>query len=322
MPSRASALLRLAATTSFAALALVVAWTRIPVPEAVDWREPRAWLAAVGPETALVALGRVVVVVGATWVLATTLAHLAVTLGARVGRLPRLCTLVGRLTARLAPRASRHAVEALLAVGLAAGPVAARPAPAGTTGPARDPVAPLVAVGERPGIAPLEPVRDGRIPEPGDAPPGPATPESPPVSTVPPVTPPPSASPSPTTVRAPRHSVPAPTGRTEPTGPTVPPPAPATPSLRPAPVPAPGRPGPRPAPAVPPGAGETVHVVEPGESLWTIAAQRLHTTIGPVDDATLDRYWRDLCDRNREGLASGDVDLVYPGEEIHLPPVA
>ena len=32
-------------------------------------------------------------------------------------------------------------------------------------------------------------------------------------------------------------------------------------------------------------------------------------------------YWAKLVEANRHGLESGDPDLIYPGEEIIVPPV-
>jgi len=58
----------------------------------------------------------------------------------------------------------------------------------------------------------------------------------------------------------------------------------------------------------------TTHVVVAGESLWSIARDR----VGP-DDAVLLPYWRALCDANRATLASGDVNVIHPGETVVLP---
>jgi hypothetical protein len=85
----------------------------------------------------------------------------------------------------------------------------------------------------------------------------------------------------------------------------------------------------RPVPAGEPAAyraipGPQQHVIVPGENLWTIAADHLSVTLDlapdavPVDD--LAAYWRQVIDANLPALASGDPDLVYPGEVILLPP--
>lgn len=63
-----------------------------------------------------------------------------------------------------------------------------------------------------------------------------------------------------------------------------------------------------------------VHVVERGDHLWGIAhntlEQRLerHPTNGEIAS-----YWRKLIQDNRATLASGNPNLIYPGEVITLP---
>lgn len=125
----------------------------------------------------------------------------------------------------------------------------------------------------------------------------------------------------------------------------VPPPAvrapaelPGTPADLPAEPPtAPGSPGP---PAPPPGtpgapassparpstdAGEasitadpaTAHVVAAGENLWVITEAALG---GAATDAQVAAHWRAVVDANRARLRSGDPDLIYPGEQVVLPP--
>jgi nucleoid-associated protein YgaU len=62
-------------------------------------------------------------------------------------------------------------------------------------------------------------------------------------------------------------------------------------------------------------------VVEPGDHLWKISEEHLATVLGrPAEDAEVDPYWRSVIDTNRERLASGDPDLIYPGETVALPP--
>ena len=68
-------------------------------------------------------------------------------------------------------------------------------------------------------------------------------------------------------------------------------------------------------PAVQKGTGsKRSHTLASGESLWSIARDR----VGP-DDAVLLPYWRALCDANRATLASGDVNVIHPGETVVLP---
>jgi hypothetical protein len=70
---------------------------------------------------------------------------------------------------------------------------------------------------------------------------------------------------------------------------------------------------------------ETTHRVAAGESLWTIAEDHLAETAGGgAGQPTLREvaaYWLRVIEANRDQLASGDPDLIYPGERIALPPV-
>jgi len=86
-------------------------------------------------------------------------------------------------------------------------------------------------------------------------------------------------------------------------------PAPAAPT----PAPAPSAPTPAPAPS-----GGTVvvqAVVQPGDSLWTSAEQE------PASDpgADVGARWAAICAANAGRLRSGDLAVVYPGEEIVIP---
>lgn len=58
------------------------------------------------------------------------------------------------------------------------------------------------------------------------------------------------------------------------------------------------------------------HVVESGESLWSIAAAE---TARRGDGSSVGTYWRRVVAVNEPHLRSGDPDLIYPGEEIILP---
>ncbi|MFP4149693.1 MAG: LysM peptidoglycan-binding domain-containing protein [Nitriliruptoraceae bacterium] len=70
--------------------------------------------------------------------------------------------------------------------------------------------------------------------------------------------------------------------------------------------------------------GEVAHTVRPGDSLWRIAAQRLETVLGgPPRDAEVVPYWREVIERNRDRLVvPDDPDLLLPGQDLVLPPVA
>jgi nucleoid-associated protein YgaU len=63
-------------------------------------------------------------------------------------------------------------------------------------------------------------------------------------------------------------------------------------------------------------------VVERGDHLWGLAAERLALVAGrPPSDPEIARYWRLVIDQNLARLRSGDPDLVFPGEIIEFPEV-
>ena len=77
------------------------------------------------------------------------------------------------------------------------------------------------------------------------------------------------------------------------------------------------------------GAGEAPddaasYVVQPGDNLWKIAERHVAKLTGrsekDVADAEVGRHWTRLVDHNRGRLRSGDPDLIYPGEQLTLPP--
>lgn len=59
-------------------------------------------------------------------------------------------------------------------------------------------------------------------------------------------------------------------------------------------------------------------VVEKGDHLWKISARHLdeHASNGEIAP-----YWRRVVDINTPRLRSGDPDLIYPGEIVHLPAI-
>ncbi len=84
---------------------------------------------------------------------------------------------------------------------------------------------------------------------------------------------------------------------------------------------------PSPAPPSPaPGAAEVQVVVAAGDDLWELAARRLAATRGvtraDVGDAEVAPYWVAVCERNRAALASGDPNLIFPGEVVTFPAVS
>jgi hypothetical protein len=265
----------------FEAAALVVAWTRIPVAEPVDWAHPAGWLARGEPTAVLLAGGRLLAVGLAAWLLGSTLVATLARLALATLRLPHPLRTVADTTGRLAPGLVRHVVEGAVAVGLVTAGTGAHPASATTTAA---PYAAAPTATARTLVAPLAPVRDGRRPAPLTLVPAPEAPA------VPPAVPPAVAS-------------------------AVPPAdaAPATAPVTPTPSPSPGPPALAPAER---------HLVVVGESLWTIAADHLRSLGLAADDRAVDRYWRALCEANRAHLASGDVNLLRPGDDLDLPPVA
>ena len=66
------------------------------------------------------------------------------------------------------------------------------------------------------------------------------------------------------------------------------------------------------------------HVVVKGENLWTIAQDYLAKARSGAAEPTrreVTAYWLKVVEANRDRLVSGDPDLIYPGEQIVLPPL-
>ena len=67
------------------------------------------------------------------------------------------------------------------------------------------------------------------------------------------------------------------------------------------------------------------HTVVAGDNLWEIAAAHLATVSGrsrsELSALDIAPYWSRVCMANRQHLISGDVSLVYAGEEIELPAI-
>jgi hypothetical protein len=65
--------------------------------------------------------------------------------------------------------------------------------------------------------------------------------------------------------------------------------------------------------------------VTPGDNLWELSAAALARGTArervAITDDEIARYWRSVCDVNRDTLRSGDVNVIYPGEVVALPPV-
>lgn len=67
----------------------------------------------------------------------------------------------------------------------------------------------------------------------------------------------------------------------------------------------------------------TTHTVEQGDNLWAIAADHLAEVSGssPTADEVAN-YWRLLIAENEADLASGEPNLIHPGEVLRLPDAA
>jgi len=146
-----------------------------------------------------------------------------------------------------------------------------------------------------------------------------APPAAPAVPVAPVAEPPqvPAAAPAPPPVekaakRAPKRSAPKPAR-------AAPAPAPAAAPVARAPVPvaqaitAPA-PAPRAAP-VPAATGAKVHVVQRGESLWTIARDRLDSG---ATSAEIAREVQRIWDLNADAIGTGDPNLVMAGQKLRL----
>lgn len=71
------------------------------------------------------------------------------------------------------------------------------------------------------------------------------------------------------------------------------------------------------------GTQESVYEVVAGDNLWTISAARLEADRGgdSVQPDEISAYWRRVIELNTPLLSSGDPNLIYPGEQIVLPPI-
>ncbi len=67
---------------------------------------------------------------------------------------------------------------------------------------------------------------------------------------------------------------------------------------------------------------DAVHVVVKGDNFWIIAESQLAAvTGGSPTNFQIASYWRQLVDANHSSIASGNPDLIYPGEQLVLPAV-
>jgi nucleoid-associated protein YgaU len=68
-----------------------------------------------------------------------------------------------------------------------------------------------------------------------------------------------------------------------------------------------------------------VYEVVRGDNLWTISRAHLAAASGrgpgDLSNREIANYWIRVIEVNRDRLRSGDPDLIYPGEQIELPPI-
>jgi hypothetical protein len=224
------------------------------------------WLRDGDPATVVVAVARWIALVGAGWLLGSTLLYLA----ASLSRVPAAMRAVGWTTLP----SVRRAVDAVGAASVATAVVLA-PSVAGAARASDPPSVSLVRDGHSGGDG-GDGGGIGRLP----------------------------ADPTPTSLPTPPSSSP----------PSPPPPTTAV--VAPVPAPAAAEPEPDADPEV---------VVAAGDNLWLLAARHLAAvsgrSVGDVPEHEVAPYWVRVCDANRERLASGDPNLIFPGERVVLPPV-
>ncbi|MHB1139391.1 MAG: LysM peptidoglycan-binding domain-containing protein [Microthrixaceae bacterium] len=333
-----------AATCGWFTLLIAAGWTSArmgsdtPSP---GWSSPGEWIdwaARQDPVDVVVAVARPVGIGLVAYLLLVSVAQLLPT---RRG---------GRVRSGL--RRITPGVVLTLTAGLAAAsPVAAQhgdPTPAPSGGPGRGATMELIVPGSEPATAPRTrlPWTDS-IPEhppatsaPAIAPTtsaiapttsAPPAPMSAPTATTPPATTQATAPPTMTPTTAPSTTSPArastagvPPTATSTTAPSAP--APARAATTPeaiaeashgAALPDPGQWADA-APLV--ASPERLHVVEPGDHLWSIAEQVLTAEGSPTDERAVATYWRILVEENRDRLVDPeDPDLIFPGQELVLP---
>ncbi|HEV8426069.1 MAG TPA: LysM peptidoglycan-binding domain-containing protein [Actinomycetes bacterium] len=351
----------------------------------VRWAEPVPWLLASPVQEVLGAVLRMVGLVMAYWLLATTLLYLL----ASLTRLPAAVRAVSWATIPVVRRVADHAVAVTLATSMVgggtlgvSGPAMAAPDRGGMGPPARKPVAAAQATSstaapDAPSTSASEPSQPGYVPDPaGQAPaeeatepsqpgyvPDPAgqtprrlpapdsttetpTTETPttdsaatprsgsgssvtsttaPTTTAPTTTAPSDAAPQAAPGQAREGDAAAPTSTTGLRPPAYQP-TPATSTTNPPREPEPGEPNSGGGATTPEAGQETSHAVVAGDSLWTIARDRLAEAPGggsgePTNREVAD-YWARVKEANQDRLRSGDPDLIDPGDTIVLPPVA
>ncbi len=65
------------------------------------------------------------------------------------------------------------------------------------------------------------------------------------------------------------------------------------------------------------------YTVQPRDNMWTITATYLAEELDRrPTNAEISEIWHLVMDLNRASIRSGNVDLIYPGEQLVLPPVS
>lgn len=248
------------------------------------------WLTTSAPEDVVMALLRLVALGGAYWLALSTVTYVL----ARASRLPAAVRGAGWVTLPVVRRLADRAVAVTVATSLVGGAAPAAFAGAGGAAPVEVRGIPLMEVTNGP---------DGPVPS-GETPP-------------------------------------------------PPPPPPLTPETLPDPAPAETAPRSAGGGETPEGAGDVsgeetghapepprggvlgeddghmgenaggVHVVEPGDHLWSIAATDLAEGspghAAQLEPEEIAPHWEEVVADNRAQLRSGDPDLIFPGERIELP---
>jgi nucleoid-associated protein YgaU len=314
----------------------------------IPWDRPLPWLLDSPVQEVLGSLARMVGLVMAYWLLASSLLYLL----ASLSQLPAAVRAVRWLTLPLVRRVADHAVAVTLATSMvgggtlaSAGPAGAAPSRAGGVGPPghRGPVAaaPAPAPTRRWAATALGAARDAAQPTSGTA--GQEEPSPPRYRPTPAGKGPTTAAPTTTRPATGDTDGSGPQGRAagQPTSTTLRPPAhrfnPAgtTTTTVPKAGRSPGEPGNEPGSGSKSessgGSGQRgaeqpmTHRVVRGDNLWTIARDHLAAELGrraaDLSDREIGAYWSTVVEENRGRLRSGDPDLIFPGEMVELPPV-
>ncbi|MGK2947093.1 MAG: LysM peptidoglycan-binding domain-containing protein [Acidimicrobiales bacterium] len=266
------------------AAALVWAASVLPLPSRQERSDLHGWYAEVGVAQAVMVLARLTATGLTAWLAASVLLQLL------ASALPQ----VHRLADAVSPSILRGLVGGMasLSLGVVAAPDLGTGGQPGTATLQPVEAESTTSSTDGDGVARLRPI-DGREPDTTTSttlvPPGASSTTSVVIS--------PTTDTTSTTVRPASQHPPAP--------PAIPAPTPAPSDDTPA-----GRPGDR-------------HVVVAGDHFWSLAHELVaEAQGGAATDRDVARYWCVLVEANRDRLAvPGEVDLLYVGQELLLPPI-